>query len=54
MRRSSLISAADRFRKLFPPTKRAFWQFSQLQNASGYAFAAAVPKNSICISTSFE
>ena len=45
IRRSSLIRTDARFRKLCPPSSRALAQFSHLQNASGYAFAADVPKN---------
>src|SRR5260370_15462907 len=42
--KSSLINAADRFRKLGPPSVRACAQFPHLQKASGKAFAAAVPR----------
>jgi len=47
--RSSLISAAERFRRLLPPAVRAWVQFRQLQKASGKAFAAAVPRNVIIV-----
>jgi len=42
--KSSLIDAADRFRKLGPPSIRACVQFWHLQKASGKAFAAPVPR----------
>ena len=44
MSKVSLIKAADRFRKLGPPSTRAWAQFRHLQKASGKAFAAAVPR----------
>jgi hypothetical protein len=49
MSKSSLINAADRFRKLGPRSMRAWAQFRHLQNASGKAFAAAVPRKVIII-----
>jgi hypothetical protein len=45
--KSSLTNAADRFRKLGPPSIRGCAQFWQLQKASGKAFAAAVPRKVI-------
>lgn len=57
--KSSLINAADRFRRLGPPSVRAWLQFRHLQKASGKAFAAAVPRNvmvvcwNICSSVSY-
>ena len=45
--KSSLMSAADRLRRLAPPSFRAFWQFEQEQNASGKALAAEVPRKVI-------
>src|ERR1700687_6006738 len=42
--KSLLINAADRFRRLGPPSVRAWAQFRHLQKASGNAFAAAVPR----------
>jgi len=47
--KSSLTSAADRFRKLGPPSIRACAQFWHLQKASGKAFAAAVPRKVMII-----
>jgi hypothetical protein len=42
--RSLLTKAEDRFLRLGPPSSQASRQFRQLQNASGKAFAAAVPR----------
>ena len=47
--KSLLISAAERFRKLGPPSARAREQFGHLQKASGKAFAAAVPRKVMII-----
>jgi hypothetical protein len=48
--KSSLTNRLERFRKLLPPSNRACSQFSHLQNASGKAFAAAVPRNVMIMS----
>ncbi|HKE34884.1 MAG TPA: hypothetical protein VKB66_06765, partial [Candidatus Acidoferrum sp.] len=47
--KSSLINAAERLRRLGPPSTRASAQFGHLQKASGKAFAAAVPRKVIFI-----